>query len=183
MHEALAIETIQSAALRVFATMLGKELQCGTPHPEPETSSPMEGVIAQISVVGSCSIISLVCCSAEVACAIASAMLMQECSSVDAEVLDAMAEIANMVMGNVKTDLDAQLGVAVNLSIPTVTFGRNFCVHNHSKRWVIVPFDMEGEAFTVRVCFEAAVEERRAGTVTVPHYACTSPSCPLYRAP
>jgi len=160
MHEEMAIETIQSATARIFSTMLEKELIVESPYQETETAGQAEGVIAQISVVGPCSITSLVCCSSDVACRIAAAILMQECTAMNDEVLDAMAEIANMIMGNVKTDLDSQLG-EVNLSIPTVTYGRNFSVHNHSKHWVVVPFLMDGLPLNVRVCFEPPFEARR----------------------
>ena len=160
MHEELAIETIQTATARVFSTMLGKELVCEAHHLESDSVNPSDGIIAQISLVGACSITSLVVCSADVACSVAACMLMEDCPSVNGEVLDAMAEIANMIMGNVKTDLDAQLG-EVNLSIPTVTYGRNFCVHNNSKRWVVVPFVMDDQPLFVKVCFEPPVEARR----------------------
>ena len=122
-------------------------------------------MVAQISLVGASSITSLVCCSAEVACAIAAAMLMQECAAVDAEVLDAMAEMANMIMGNVKTDLETQFGGGANLSIPTVTYGSNFIVHNHNKRWVVLPFHMDEGSLTVQMCFEPAFESRRMQVV------------------
>ena len=52
-------------------------------------------------------------------------MLMTEASAVNEEVLDAMAELTNMVIGNVKTKLESQLG-PLGLSIPTVVYGRNF---------------------------------------------------------
>jgi chemotaxis protein CheX len=158
--------------------MLTKELTWGSPYLEEQSAPTSEGVIAQISVVGSCSITSLICCSADVARQIASAMLMQECSAVDAEVLDAMAEIANMIMGTVKTDLDTQLG-GVSLSIPTVTYGRNFTVHNHSKRWMIVPFLMEAQPFTVKVCFEPAAASRNKASGNTP-FVCMAPGCPSH---
>ncbi len=52
-------------------------------------------------------------------------MLMTEAPSVNEDVLDAVAELTNMIIGSVKTDLESQLG-PLGLSIPTVVFGRNF---------------------------------------------------------
>ncbi len=153
MQEQLVIEAIQAAASLVFSTMLGKELTQAAAHEEVEAAVPSEGVFAQISLVGACSITALVNCSSEAACSIASALMMDDCPVVNADVLDAMAEIANMIMGNVKTDLDGQLG-ATNLSIPTVISGSQFSVHNKSKRWIVLPFAMEGGDFSVKVCFE-----------------------------
>ncbi len=52
-------------------------------------------------------------------------MLMTEAPSVNEDVLDAVAELTNMIIGNVKTELEAQVG-PLGLSIPTVVYGRNF---------------------------------------------------------
>ena len=160
MQESVAIIAIQAATVRVFATMLEKELLCEAPRLELEKRAPADGVIAQISVVGASSITCLVCCSAELACMIAAILLMQKCTEVEEQVLDAMAEIANMILGNVKTDLDAHLG-EVSLSIPTVTHGKDFMVHSHSKKWTLLPFQMDGLTLTVKVCFEPPYEPRR----------------------
>ena len=160
MQEEVAIEAIQAATVRVFSTMLEKELVCATPYQEPERAESSEGVIAQISVVGTSSMICLVCCSAELACSIAGILLMQVCPEVQDDVLDAIAEIANMIVGSVKTDLDGQLG-DVSLSIPTVTYGRDFMVHSHSKKWMLVPFQMDGHTLMIKVCFEPPYEQRR----------------------
>ena len=159
MHEELAIQTIQTGTLQVFSSMLGKELRCESPRPQGQEPGMQDCLIAQISLVGAYSITGLVDCSAEVASRIASAKLMEERTSVNAEVLDAMAEIANMIMGTVKTELDAQLG-EVNLSIPTVTYGRNLSVHNNTKQWIVVPFCFEGQPLLVKVCFEPPFESR-----------------------
>ena len=160
MQEKLAIEAIQAATVRVFATMLAKDVECDTPHLEAEQMEAAEGVIAQISVVGASSITCLICCSADLACTIAALLLMQDYAEMDGEVLDAIAEIANMILGTVKTDLDADLG-EVRLSIPTVTYGKDFMVHSQSKKWVLLPCRMDGVVFTIKVCFEPPIEQRR----------------------
>jgi chemotaxis protein CheX len=50
---------------------------------------------------------------------------MTEASSVDEDVLDAVAEITNMIIGSVKTDLEGELG-PLGLSIPTVGIRTEF---------------------------------------------------------
>src|SRR3546814_14068538 len=52
-------------------------------------------------------------------------MMMAEYDAVNDEVLDAMAEVTNMIIGNVKTALEERIG-CMGLSIPTVIYGRNF---------------------------------------------------------
>ena len=79
-------------------------------------------------------------------------MLMTESSAVDEEVLDAVAELTNMIIGGVKTDLEPTLG-PLGLSIPTVVFGKNFKAKSASHRngsWSV--FDWEARPLLVKVC-------------------------------
>jgi chemotaxis protein CheX len=79
-------------------------------------------------------------------------MLMTETSSIDEDVLDCVAEITNMVIGSVKTDLEAIVG-PLGLSIPTVVFGRNFTTKSAgSTDWIVVRFRCEGEVMSVKMC-------------------------------
>jgi chemotaxis protein CheX len=91
-------------------------------------------------------------CSAPFACRIASQMLMMDAQSVDGEVLDAVAEVANMIIGNVKTELEQDLG-PMGMSIPTIIFGKNFSARSAgSEEWLTVPFSCEGEPLEVKFC-------------------------------
>jgi chemotaxis protein CheX len=77
---------------------------------------------------------------------------MTEATSVNEEVLDAIAELTNMILGNVKTDIENELGV-IGLSIPTVIFGKNFKAKTAiSAEWHVVRFEIEGEVLQVRLC-------------------------------
>jgi chemotaxis protein CheX len=79
-------------------------------------------------------------------------MLMMECPAVNEEVLDAVAELTNMIIGSVKTDLEQHLG-PLGLSIPTVVFGRNFKTRSSgSAEWIVVRFHWEDECLLVKVC-------------------------------
>ena len=77
---------------------------------------------------------------------------MVEYTAVDDEVLDAVAEVTNMILGNVKTSLEERLG-PMGLSIPTVIYGRNFSSRTVGKQeWTVVPFDCDGERLEVQLC-------------------------------
>ena len=79
-------------------------------------------------------------------------MLMSEAKAVDEEVLDAVGELTNIVIGSVKNDLEPHLG-PLGLSIPTVIFGRNFKTKSMAEAdWVVERFQWEGEHFLVKVC-------------------------------
>jgi chemotaxis protein CheX len=53
---------------------------------------------------------------------------MTEMPSVDDEVLDAVGELTNMIVGSVKNGLEDRLG-AMQLSVPTVVYGKNIRTH------------------------------------------------------
>jgi chemotaxis protein CheX len=58
-------------------------------------------------------------------------------------------------MGNVKDHLEPVVG-ALDMSVPTVVYGRNFQTRSKIHRsWLIAPFQVEGQTFEVRVCLEA----------------------------
>ena len=52
-------------------------------------------------------------------------LLITEYAAINEDVLDSVAEVTNMIIGNVKTALEDRLG-AMGLSTPTVIYGRNF---------------------------------------------------------
>jgi CheY-specific phosphatase CheX len=86
----------------------------------------------------------------------ASQMLMAEYATVDADVLDAVAEIGNMVLGNVKTELEKSLG-AMGMSIPTAIFGRNFLAKSFgNETWTVVAFDCDGQRLEVKLSLREA---------------------------
>jgi chemotaxis protein CheX len=83
---------------------------------------------------------------------------MSDCTSVNEEVLDAVGEVANMVIGNFKTMIEEHLG-PLGLSIPTVIYGRNFTSRSlGTNSWIVVPFRCEDEAMTIRCCLAPAKE-------------------------
>jgi len=76
---------------------------------------------------------------------------MAEFPAVNEDVLDAVAELTNMIIGGVKNDLERQLG-PLGLSIPTVVFGRNFRTRSAgTAEWTVVRFPWEGEWLTVKL--------------------------------
>jgi chemotaxis protein CheX len=148
-------EYIRAATEEVFSTMLALEIQPGEPYQEAAAAPSSEGVVALIGLSGEWAGTASLSCSASFACRIASQMLMMEAHAVDGEVLDAVAEVANMIIGNVKTALESQCG-PMGMSIPTIIFGKNFSARSAgSEQWLTVPFRCEGEQIEVRLCLAA----------------------------
>jgi chemotaxis protein CheX len=83
---------------------------------------------------------------------------MTEASAVNEEVLDAVGELTNMIIGNFKTAAEAVVG-ALGLSVPTVIFGRNFMSKSLGNNdWLVMPFKCGDDTFEIRVWFAPAAE-------------------------
>jgi len=145
------VSSIRAAAEEVFATMLGADLAFLESYYNKGPSHPLDGVICLIGMAGKWTGTGTISCSAEFACHIASMMLMAEYTVVDAEVLDAVAEIANMILGNVKTELEKKLG-PMGMSIPTAIFGKNFLAKSYGDdSWTVVVFECQGQKLEVKL--------------------------------
>jgi chemotaxis protein CheX len=151
IHKTIVDSLIRSAN-DVFSTMLGSELSSGEVTVESGSSEPNDGVVSFIGIAGSWAGTGSLTCSPVMACRICAAMLMTEASSVDEDVLDAVAELTNMIIGCVKTDLESELG-PLGLSIPTVVFGRNFKTRSAgSVEWIYVRFTWDDEPLLIKMC-------------------------------
>jgi chemotaxis protein CheX len=131
--------------------MLGVELSRGEVSFEKGMPEVNDGIVSFIGLAGSWAGTGSVICSPASACRICSLMLMTETPCVDADVLDAVAELTNMIIGSVKNDLEAHVG-PLGLSIPTVVFGKNFKTRSAcADDWTVVKFPWEGETLTVKL--------------------------------
>lgn len=141
---------VVSATCDVFGTMLNLELKSAPSHLEPVHPATYDGVVALIGVGGLWTGTGRISCSPEFACSMAGALLMSEYQSVDEDVMDAVAEVVNMVVGNVKTLLEERIG-PLALSIPTVIYGRNYKTRSAGvMEWTVVPFLCGSELLEVR---------------------------------
>ncbi len=135
----------------VFSTMLGLDATAGKARLSEGAVGPSYGVAALVGLAGCWIGTGSVDCSAGLACKIAGAMLGSEYEAVDDDVLDAMGEVANMVIGNIKNSVEVVVG-PMDLSIPTVVHGRNFTTRSHrNNQWTVVPFQCLGEEFLIQV--------------------------------
>jgi chemotaxis protein CheX len=155
-HEEM-VEAIQSATHEVFTTMLNLSLAEGDPPSEKKPLRPGSGVVSLIGLAGTWVGSGSLILTAEFACKIASQLLMAEYQEIDDDVLDAVAEVTNMIMGNVKTVLETRLG-AMGLSIPTIIYGKNFQTRSAgSQEWTVVPFLLGNEKMCVQICISPNV--------------------------
>jgi chemotaxis protein CheX len=146
------VESIVVAVEEVFTTMLDMQVDRGEDYVVTSMAEAEEGVVSLIGLAGAWAGTGSIACSPAFACKMSSQMLMMEYPAVDDEVLDAVAEVTNMIMGNVKTRLEEILG-PMGLSIPTVVYGRNFTTHTvKAEEWIVVPFRFQQERMEVKLC-------------------------------
>jgi chemotaxis protein CheX len=149
--EELIVKAVSGSTREVFSTMLGVEIGPGESFVEVATPEANDGVLGLVGVAGPWNGTGSLICSPHIACKVCSRMLMTDATSIDDEVLDAVAELTNMIIGGAKTELELAIG-PLGLSIPTVIYGRNFktksAIHGE---WVVLRFSWDGEPFEVRL--------------------------------
>ncbi len=150
MNDQELAATIREAAGSVFSLMLGLPLESGPEYRAEAGSEGYDGVIALVPMGGSWTGSGRIICGSRLACRISSAMLMAEHAAVNEEVLDAMGEMANMIIGNVKTAIEEKLGTMI-LGLPTVIYGRNYRARSSGVRdWLVTPFQCGDETLDVQ---------------------------------
>jgi len=157
-------DAIKAATEDVFSTMLNLKIEPGDVYVDKQEASPASGVVSLIGLAGPWVGTGSISCSAEFACRLAAGLLTTEYPAICEDVLDAIAEVTNMIIGNVKTTLENRLG-EMGLSTPTVIYGRNFQTRSaRNQDWTVVPFNCDGDRMCIQVCLapnpDAAVAAR-----------------------
>ena len=150
----IILKSITESTVQVFSTMLAVDICCGEAAVKSGMPEGNEGVVSFIGLAGAWAGTGSVSCSPALACRVCSQMLMCEATAVNEEVLDTVAELTNMIIGSVKTELEQHLG-PLGLSIPTVVYGRNFKTKSAGNaEWIVVHFQWDDEALVVKLCLE-----------------------------
>jgi chemotaxis protein CheX len=156
------VQILHATTESVFSMMLNLPVSPQADRQETGDPAPVEGVIAMVGITGGWTGMGQIYCSAEFACALAGALLMTEYTSVDGDVLDAVAEVANMIIGNAKTSLEERLG-QLGLGVPTVVYGRNYQARTGGMHdWTVVPFQCGDKTMEVRFCLIPTPNGNRA---------------------
>ncbi len=167
-HEVL-VKEIAGVTQHVLETMLRQRVVVVKDVLHRDAAGSTDGVAALVGVAGEWQGNGCISCSSELACKLASQMVMHPYDSVNDDVLDAIGEIANMVIGNIKTNLEGALG-PMGLTIPTVIYGHNFSTRVMGKHaWTEVTFDCDGESLQVQLMLTKNVTESTAGAALQPN--------------
>lgn len=155
MHPDRIVELVRAATADVFETMLNLEVVAAETSVDSSATNMTDGVVSVIGLAGEWVGTGVLQCNADLACTLYSHLLsLPATEGVTADVLDAVAEITNMIIGAVKNDLEDELG-PMGMSIPTVIFGRNFTTRNVSAQgWTTVTFHCGGSDLHIRISLE-----------------------------
>jgi len=150
------INPFLTAVSNTFSTMLQCEARRGemslAANPGGQTF-PVSGVIGLSGKAAGTVVINL---SEEVAIKGASAMLMMELTELDADVIDAVGEIANMVAGQAKAELEEY---DLSVSLPNVVTGKGHEVRFPSDaKPIAVEFDTDFGPLRLVVGLETVCE-------------------------
>jgi chemotaxis protein CheX len=167
----LIVSSLRHSVVEVFSTMLTGDIEFEQLAKEYVTPEVSDGVVSFIGIAGTWTGTGSLTCSPAAACRVCSQMLLADYTSVTEEVLDAVAELTNMIVGNLKSDLERHLG-PLGLSIPTVVFGRNFKTKCVASEWLVERFRWEGDEILLRVSLRPSDRT----SVPMPH---TGEACAL----
>jgi chemotaxis protein CheX len=151
LDQEFVVQAIRAATEEVFATMLGAEID----FDESAKSDPDSGLMAMVGLTGDWSGAGTLSCSPALGNRAAAAMFMSDPvpdpTAINDEVLDAVAELTNMVIGNIKNTLEHNLG-PMAISIPSVIYGRNFHFRSLTGKVIAsVAFRWNSEPLEVKV--------------------------------
>ena len=151
MDQPAVVTAIQDATREVFTTMLSLEISDGESYLEKVPPGPSDGVIAVVGMAGKWICTGSMLCSGALARRLSSQLLMTEFDEVSEEVLDAVAEVTNMIVGNFKNAAEPYLG-PLGLTIPTVIYGMQFLARSAEREnWTVVPFKCGDESLIVKL--------------------------------
>ena len=138
------------ATQEVFETMIMLE---ATPQPALPVlvSNFTDSVSGMVGFAGSCTGMVAIHAAEDVAVAITERFLGLEVDSYSDDVTDAFGELANMLAGSIKMEMD-ESGSAITLSVPSYVYGADYhveCVADSD--WVVIPFESDDGEFLVEL--------------------------------
>lgn len=117
---------------------------------------PTECLTALIGLSGSARGVVTVVLPVRTAMAIVNRMLGEEYQTVNDDVVDGLAELANLVAGGAKARLCDGTAEPIDLGLPTVISGDGFAVRYPSNTaWLEIPFESQLGVFSLRVTIES----------------------------
>jgi chemotaxis protein CheX len=143
-----------ASTMAVFETMAATTLRRGTPFVK-QGYQPSHEVSAVMGLSGKAKGTVVLSVDRDVAVRVAATMLQEDVpSSITPDVADAMGEMANMIAGQAKAQLNQ---FAMTLSLPTVITGKGHCIEfpKNAMR-ICVPFSCDWGSLCLEVALAVA---------------------------
>lgn len=150
------------AAAEVFTTMLNHPARMHPPIVRQGIEVLNDGVVSLIGLTGEWVGSGVLTCSSDCARWMSSQFLMSEYEEVNDEVLDAIGEITNMIIGNFKNAVAEQVG-PLAMSVPAVVHGQNMhtTTRGGTKEWIAFPVSCGEQKLELSVQFRPRPASRR----------------------
>ena len=161
MDQDVLVRSVTDATSEVFSMMLDMQVEFTGVLGDAMPSNG--GLVSLVGITGEWGGSGVFCCSPSLAILLSARMLgttpLTGKPVIDEEVLDVVAEVTNMVVGNIKNGVEPFTG-PLAISVPTVVHGRNFQFRSASSlSGVALAFSTEGEQFEVRIGLAPAFEQ------------------------
>jgi chemotaxis protein CheX len=150
------INPVLKSLLDVLSTMAHIEPKVGAPRRKNKNDivrgKNITGVMSMIGKNGNASV--ALTFSEDAILHIASKMLPGEITTINGVVIDLVGELANMVLGGAKSDLESK-GYLFQLSLPTIIMGHDYLIaHKTNAPIIMLPFTMPEGEFVVEAGYE-----------------------------
>jgi chemotaxis protein CheX len=144
------INPFVNSTTKAFHTMLSCDLTRGSIYLH-DGDRPIHEVSGMIGLSGVAQGMVVLSMTTEVALKVASTMLMMDVSEVNADVIDAVGELTNVVAGSAKADLEK---LKLSIGLPNVVVGRDYqvCFPTNAKP-IVIPFESQWGPVTITVGF------------------------------
>jgi chemotaxis protein CheX len=149
--EALWINTFCTTTIDVFRTMFSIEAKPGTPRlkGEPYPTADITGIIGFSGEAQGSIALSF---PSDTALKMVSTLVGAPMTGLDMEVADGIGELANIVAGNAKKEIN---GIGLSISLPQVVIGKNHVLSVQSTiPIVVIPFSTPLGDFVVEFCLK-----------------------------
>ncbi len=162
--DARVINPFITAVREVFGTMVRIEVKTGKPYvkTEPGTTADVSGIIGLSGHASGCVVLSF---PSAVACRAASAFAGTKLDESHPDFADAIGELANMVAGSAKKDIE---GLNISVSLPSVVIGLGHVIpRSRATPRIVIPCECALGQFTV----EVGMVVEQAAAARVPTHA------------
>ena len=139
--------------LNVLRTMATVDARPGKPYLKKDQRAAGD-VSAVIGLTGDATGTISITFQASAIVAIVSKMFGEPVTELNGDVSDAVGEIANMVSGQARQELET-MGRLLHGGVPSVIVGKDHSVRHISNHPIVaVPFETDDGSFTIEICIE-----------------------------